>query len=193
MTKKLILAALALLVSLCCLAGCAAERETSYTVTLDHHDYLVDTEAGTVTYYDLVYEYEFSGNRKDSGQVSITFPDGKTYTESWSKGGSGVVSSTGSWSGGEMTIADHQQAQTLLRVLEEEAPYAERSSGKQYPVLLSVILIALGAFMLLAPEAAWKLNIGWQFKNAEPSKAALTFTGAAGVLLLAAGIISLFF
>jgi len=192
MTKKLTLAAISLLVLLCCLTGCApAEKETVYTVTMNYREYLVDTEAQTITYGGNVYEYEITGNRKNSGTTSIRFPDGPTYTESWSYH-DGMGSATGSWSG-EYTMADHQRAQELLHVLEEESPYKEGSSGKQVPILVSVLLIAVGVFMLLAPEAAWKLNIGWQFKNAEPSKAALTFTGAAGVLTLVIGVVTLFF
>jgi len=52
--------------------------------------------------------------------------------------------------------------------------------------VFAVVVILIGIFNLIAPDAAWHLSLGWQFKDAEPSDAALVMTrigGGAAVLI----------
>ena len=58
--------------------------------------------------------------------------------------------------------------------------------------LMYVIFILIGIFNLVAPEAAWYLSRGWQFKDAEPSAAALAMGRIGGGVAVLAGIIFFF-
>ena len=71
---------------------------------------------------------------------------------------------------------------------------AENTPRKQSAGMFfgKLILIALGLFELLAPEASWYISHGWKYKDAEPSEAALAFTRIGGGIVIAAGIILLF-
>ena len=57
--------------------------------------------------------------------------------------------------------------------------------------LMSIIFILAGIFNLVAPDAAWYLSRGWQYKDAEPSDAALVVTRIGGVAIVI-GIVLLF-
>ncbi|BBI34186.1 DUF6199 family natural product biosynthesis protein [Cohnella abietis] len=54
--------------------------------------------------------------------------------------------------------------------------------------LLPVLFIILGAVGVFFPRISWYLGIGWQFKNAEPSTAALVSARISGILAIAAGV-----
>lgn len=56
---------------------------------------------------------------------------------------------------------------------------------------MSIIFILAGIFNLVAPDAAWYLSRGWQYKDAEPSDAALVVTRIGGVAIVI-GIVLLF-
>ncbi len=58
--------------------------------------------------------------------------------------------------------------------------------------LMYVIFILIGIFNLVAPEAAWYLSRGWQFKDAEPSDAALIMTRIGGGAAILIGLVLLF-
>ena len=59
-------------------------------------------------------------------------------------------------------------------------------------MLFSIIFILIGLFNLAAPEAAWYLSRGWQFKDAEPSDAALVMTRIGGGAAILIGFVLLF-
>lgn len=63
-----------------------------------------------------------------------------------------------------------------------------RSRSGPSPVL-AFVLMALGAWNLLAPKSAWWISRGWWYRNAQPSDLALGFYRVAGVLLLGAGVL----
>lgn len=63
-----------------------------------------------------------------------------------------------------------------------------RSRSGPSPVL-AFVLMALGAWNLLAPKSAWWISRGWWYRNAQPSDLALGFYRVTGVLLLGAGLI----
>ena len=61
-------------------------------------------------------------------------------------------------------------------------------NGGGYKLLAGVLLLLGGAFNLLVPQAAWALNYGWRYKNAEPSDAALRMGRLGGVIAILVGI-----
>lgn len=58
--------------------------------------------------------------------------------------------------------------------------------------VFAVIVILIGIFNLVAPDAAWELSRGWQFKDAEPSDAALVAARIGGGVTILIGIMILF-
>ncbi len=58
--------------------------------------------------------------------------------------------------------------------------------------LMGLILILLGIFNMAAPEAAWYLEYGWRFRDAEPSEAALLFARIGGGFAIVIGLFCLF-
>lgn len=58
--------------------------------------------------------------------------------------------------------------------------------------VFAVIVILIGIFNLVAPDAAWYLSRGWQFKDAEPSDAALVMARIGGAAAILIGIVLLF-
>lgn len=52
--------------------------------------------------------------------------------------------------------------------------------------------IGIGLFNILAPNAAWQLNYGWRFKNAEPSDAAIEMSRIGGIVAIIVGVLIFF-
>jgi len=53
------------------------------------------------------------------------------------------------------------------------------------------LLIGIGLLNVIFPKTAWFWNIGWQFKNAEPSEAAVLMGRIGGMLAIGVGVILL--
>ena len=70
-----------------------------------------------------------------------------------------------------------------------QEPASRSTKSSDIGILIGFFMIILGLFHLLAPAKAWKLEIGWQFKDAEPSKAALMFHRVIGGLLIIGAIV----
>ena len=58
--------------------------------------------------------------------------------------------------------------------------------------LIPFLFIGIGILNLLFPRTAWFWNVGWQFKKAEPSEAALLMGRVGGVLAIGIGLFLLF-
>jgi len=54
--------------------------------------------------------------------------------------------------------------------------------------LIPILFIILGAVGVFFPRISWYLGVGWQFKNAEPSAAALISARVSGIFAIIAGI-----
>ncbi len=54
--------------------------------------------------------------------------------------------------------------------------------------LIPILFIILGIVGLLFPKVSWYLGVGWQFKNAQPSTAALISARIGGLFAIVAGI-----
>lgn len=59
-------------------------------------------------------------------------------------------------------------------------------------VLFFLLLLVAGLLSLLAPREMWHLTKGWQFKDAEPSDAAVVYMRVAGVIEIIAAFYILF-
>ncbi|RED75039.1 MULTISPECIES: DUF6199 family natural product biosynthesis protein [Cohnella] len=54
--------------------------------------------------------------------------------------------------------------------------------------LIPILFIIMGAIGVFFPRISWYLSVGWQFKNAEPSTAALVSARIGGIFAIVAGI-----
>ena len=161
------------------LAGCAATPEV-YTVSYNGTDYTVDTVNGTISDGLYTYLYEIEGT-SDRRSTTITYPGGAQYYWTQSSGGG-----LGGWSD-DYDLSRYIDGDTLLNVLEMSAP--KEYSG--HPVV-GLLLIALGAWYVLAPHSAWYLSYGWRYRDAEPSEAALIISRISGIAVILFGIFTIF-
>ena len=85
----------------------------------------------------------------------------------------------------EFDFAKHPSGMELNGVLMRTRP-AEK---KEKPVAVILVLLFVGAFNAAWPTGAWYLEVGWKFRDAEPSDAALGWNRASGVLALIVAVI----
>lgn len=57
---------------------------------------------------------------------------------------------------------------------------------------MTFLLIVIGLFSLLAPRAAWYMEIGWKLKDSEPSEGVLNLNRIIGFVLILVGILKFF-
>ena len=171
---------LAVLLMLALLCACAETKTAStepytvgsYTVTP------INEKSGTITDGTNTYSYRYS--RSGSGySVTFSYPDRTTYT--WTENGS---SGTGSASM-EFDFAKYPSGMELNGVLSRTHPNVQ----KEKPVAVILVLLFVGAFNAAWPTGAWYLEVGWKFRDAEPSDAALGWNRASGVLALIVAVI----
>jgi hypothetical protein len=167
-----------ILISLC---GCSSSANTTYTVTKDGTDFIVDPENSTISDGVNTYQYTFSGNTT-TYKVEITYPDSSSYWFSMQNN-----NGNGGWSENydeNRFIA----GDTLRDVLIEKAP-KESFPGK---VVFIILLLGIGVFNMVSPHTAWYLEYGWRYKNAEPSDLALGLNRVGGVFAIIVAIILIF-
>lgn len=56
---------------------------------------------------------------------------------------------------------------------------------------MGILFILIGLFQVVFPRAAWYIEMGWKFKDAEPSEGYLIFSRIIGVLICIIGIFNL--
>lgn len=56
-------------------------------------------------------------------------------------------------------------------------------------ILVGLFCIIVGLVNLISPETGWYLNRGWQYKDAEPSEAALLWGRVGGVIAILIGVL----
>lgn len=56
-------------------------------------------------------------------------------------------------------------------------------------ILIGLFCIIAGLINAISPETGWYLSRGWQYKDAEPSEAALLWGRAGGVIAILIGIL----
>lgn len=122
---------------------------------------------------------------RTGSQTVITLPGGATVTRTQFGENSSAWSSRPDVSSADFDKA--QQAYTLWEAGQEQP------RQRTVPLWFALLLLAVGLFNLFAPHAAWYLNTGWKFKDAEPSKAAIFLGRAGGGIASAVGLGLLFF
>ncbi|MFD1067830.1 DUF6199 family natural product biosynthesis protein [Oceanobacillus locisalsi] len=58
--------------------------------------------------------------------------------------------------------------------------------------IVCMLLIIYGLVSIFSPKTAWKLSLGWQLKDAEPSNSALIANQIGGVFMIVAGPIMIY-
>ncbi|GAA3409918.1 DUF6199 family natural product biosynthesis protein [Paenibacillus hodogayensis] len=58
----------------------------------------------------------------------------------------------------------------------------------QWIAIIPYLFIGVGLLNLFFPRTAWFWNIGWQFRNAEPSDAAVMMGRIGGLLAIGIGV-----
>lgn len=164
-------------------ALCAcAEAETIYTYEKNGVVLEVNHENGTISDGIYTYRFEYSGDASDY-HVKITYPDGAIYQGSYSADGGGG----GTWNK-PFDRWRYVDEDTLCDAIGANTP--EPFPGGK--IVAAILLVGAGAFYAVAPEKAWHWNVGWRFKDAEPSDAALTFNRVIGIVVIILGVITLF-
>lgn len=53
---------------------------------------------------------------------------------------------------------------------------------------LGFIILAIGIFNTVSPRTAWFLDVGWKFKDAEPSEEGLGLKRLGGIVMIIIGL-----
>ena len=184
--KKLLSAMLCMLlvVSLC---ACSSKDDAN-TISVAGKDgtvYVIDSENGTISDGTYTYQYKISGS--SSGYtIDITYPDGSTYWWRTQKSGS-FSTGSGGWSD-DYDENRYVDGDTLCDVLEADVPEEKESKS----VLLIFLFLIVGVFNAAFPYAAWYLEYGWRYKNAEPSDMALGLSRLGGIVAIIIAVIMIF-
>lgn len=168
-----------LLILLLFLTGCNQKQiKESYTVERDGMQFVVDTENCTITHGEDVYRYAI-----DENSTTIIYPDDTYFTWNYNEYGA---------TGGGNNFGAEYISNTILVDIAEEAQPRKSETKSMSVIIVSLIVGACGVIMILAPKAAWYLQHGWLFKDAEPSAAALMIGRISGVVLVIFALIILF-
>ncbi|MGE5653334.1 MAG: DUF6199 family natural product biosynthesis protein [Bacillota bacterium] len=124
-------------------------------------------------------EYLLSG---DYRQVELTFPDGrtigKTYSGNTSSGHAGPTT--------QVSMDEWDLVDDFHTMLYPQPKPNSRSSGSP---LIGLLLLGAGALSALNPRAAWFLNRGWMYRDAEPSDLYLGLSRVGGVVMAVIGLL----
>ncbi len=164
-----------LLLTVC---SCSSSSPTTYTVEVKGETLTIDTENKTISDGTYLYEYDISGY-----DLTITYPNGTIYSWTTDRYGNG----SGGWDS-DYDPYRYVPFSTLQAALEEQE-YNHTPPKNIFPILL---LLGLGIFVEAAPRAAWYLEYGWRFKDAEPSDLALGLNRFCGVILLVVAVVMMF-
>ena len=174
-----------LIVSLCSCSSTDTGTSSIYTVNKYETEYIVDPNNGTISDGTYTYQYEISESSRGY-TINITYPDGSTYWWSAQRSGN-VTTGSGGWSD-DYVENRYADGRTLCDILEENKP---REKGSEN-VLFVLLLIVIGIFNTVWPRAAWYLEYGWRYKNAEPSNLALGLNRFGGITVIIIAIIMVF-
>lgn len=176
--KKLLVMLLSalMLLSLCA----CSDTGGVYTVEKDGKTFEVDTVNSTIFDGTHTYQYTFMGDADDYS-FDVTYPSGATYYWDYS-GGAGH----GGWSD-DYDEKLYVDGGTLCAVVAEKAP----TSIGSWEIVVPALLIILGILNVAAPRAAWQLEYGWRYKDAEPSDTALAFNRIVGIIVTILGVVIL--
>ena len=183
--KRCLCLLMVLMVFLC--AACGAEEPESKTVSTEigGQSAVVTFEPGTLSAGTVQTDkgiYTFAWDR--SGALNIVYPDGSDCTyrsgDSW-----GTLASSPDFDpDAKGYISGMTMAWGIENAIDQLRPAGKSGGGN---ALVGLLLLVVGAFGTFAPRAAWYLEYGWRFRDAEPSDAALTVQVLGGVVLLVIG------
>lgn len=185
--KRFLIAILGVLLvfSLCSCSFSYTGTRSTYTVNKYGTDYVVDPDNGTISDGTHTYQYELSVS-SGGYSINITYPDGSTYWWNAQRRGN-VTTGSGGWSD-DYDENRYVDGGTLCDVLEENNP---RENGSDNMILI-FFLLAVGIFNTVWPHAAWHLEYGWRYKNAEPSGFALALNRFGGIIAIIIAVIMAF-
>lgn len=145
----------------------------------------VNHEFSRVTDGQHVYNF----TREDIGdgeKIVITYPNGVQYYRTNDR----AMVAEGLIGGLEDTdISGYIDPDILFDAICDQRSGGGFSMEKLPVFLLGAAFLIFGIFSIGNAEGAWRANIGWQFKDAEPSDLALSMTTVGGVVLLLVGIV----
>ena len=174
--------AVILTLSLC---ACSSSVDTLYTITENEIEFTVDTESKTIT--DGVNQYLYNVTENDSMRnIEIIYPDGSSYWKTIDMSGNVSVESVG-WSG-DYNEEHYIDGDTLCDIL----PLEDFTEMNYTDIVISILIFGLGVFCVICPKAAWYLEYGWKYKNAEPSDLVLGINRVLGVIFIVYSVVSLF-
>ena len=175
--KRLLALILALLVLT--LASCASKKTIAVT-DWSGNEYIIDQKQSTISDGAYTYQYTCEGDA-DVYQITVEYPNGGTYHYEQNNG-FGTASRNSLYSEENYTSGD-----LLTEVLADNIV----TDASARNILAVVILSAGGLFCIIAPKTAWHMRVGWQFRDAEPSDAAITFTRIGGGICIVVAAIML--
>ncbi|MDQ2088166.1 hypothetical protein RBH29_17220 [Herbivorax sp. ANBcel31] len=129
--------------------------------------------------YDIIIsnkKYIVSGNEN---RVDVQYPNGE-------KGFFQQSGLTGHGSGG---VSGHPLPMEFREILQELNKKNEGFSVDVAKIFFGIILVIVGFFGIVFPEALWYLKYGWKVKNGEPSDAAIVMNRFGGILCCIIGVI----
>ena len=185
--KRFLVAILGVLMilSLCACSSSDAGTSSVYTVNMNGTDYVVDPDNRTISDGKHTYQYDLTVGSSNYS-IEITYPDGSTFWWNAQTSG-GVTTGGGGWSD-DYDAGRYVDGQTLCDVIEERAPQTSSNTN----VFLIFVLIAVGIFNTVWPRAAWYLEYGWCYKNAEPSDLVLGLNRVGGIIAIIVAVIMAF-
>ncbi len=163
---------------------CSCTGEAAVKVDGDTPEFLEDGK--TATYAGQVYTYSVTDSN-----ITIQYPGGYTYIATLTDG----QTIAGRWT---MPLdAQGILSATELGYLDENVLVTEiqrRAKARVFPfrIIPSLLLATIGVLLFLNPNKAFYLSVGWQFKHAEPSDAALGWLRFVGIVFVIAGGVLLF-
>lgn len=171
------------------LAGCSSKEtaETNYATTADGQDIVISfiegtKSEGTITAENGTYSFSYSMD----GTLSIIYPNGYTYSQKDMNGG--IASS---WPYNE-TAEELGYINGSSLAWSMSSASGSNTDAKKVPVIVSLLVIAVGIWFICSPKNIWWLSRGWWYKNAEPSDLGLVVYRLVGCALTFIGIISFF-
>ena len=176
---------LLLLLFMCSCSSSENKAGSTYTVNKYGTDYIVNSADGTISDGQYTYQYEISAG-SNNYSIHITYPDGSTYR--WNAQSNGGVTAGSGGGSADYDAARYADGQTLCDILEEKMPGEKGSEN----ILLTFLLFAVGIFNTLWPHAAWYLEYGWRYKNAEPSDLVLGLNRFGGIIAIIVAVIVAF-
>lgn len=189
--KRLIPIVLALVLVLCA----CEKQKTVFTMEIGGYPLTVNTENSSISDGTNSYRYSRTGIFAANGgteKTTIYYPNDSTYWWSMSTSG-GVSSGSGGWSD-DYDETRYVPGDTLVAAVDQalENTSASRDAAVNWAwILCGLFCVPYGIFACALPKEAWYLDhLGrmWQYRNPEPTEAALKMTRIGGGICIAVGV-----